>query len=132
MKSKREKERPKRRLEAIAATLGAILALGTMAIVIWDGITGDGTPPIVLIERIGVYEHENGFVLEFAAVNRGGETASQVKVEGTLSRDGAIAETSETTFDYVPKASRRRGGLFFSVDPREYDLKMGATGYVKP
>jgi uncharacterized protein (TIGR02588 family) len=131
-KAGREDEQARRRLEGIAAGLGAVLALGTIGIIVWDGVTGDGTPPIILVETLGVHEHENGFVLEFAVFNKGGDAAAQVMVEGSLNRDGAIVEASEATFDYVPENSRRIGGLFFSLDPADYQVELRATGYVTP
>ena len=127
-----EDERAKRRLEAISAVLGAALALGTIGIIVWDAVTGDGRPPIIRVEPLGVHEHEVGFLLEILVANEGDETAAQVTVEGTLSRNGEVVETSDTTFDYVAEDSRRRGGLFFSQDPRALDLAVRAKGYVKP
>jgi uncharacterized protein (TIGR02588 family) len=132
-RSKQREEEPlKRRLEAIAAALGALMALGTIGVILWDAITGDGDPPVVVIKAREVYEHEDGYVLEIDVLNRGDETGSQVTVEGSLSRDGEVVEESETTFDYVPSRSRRRGGLFFSADPRTHDLMLRAQGYVNP
>ncbi|HEX9903874.1 MAG TPA: TIGR02588 family protein [Propylenella sp.] len=127
-----EDERTKRRLEAIAATAGAILALGTIGIVGWNGVTGDDTPPIVIVEPLGVHEHEDGYVLEVLVFNRGDETAAAVTVEGALRRDGTVVATAEATFDYVARGSRRRGGLYFAEDPRRYDVKVRALGYIEP
>lgn len=127
-----EDERTKRRLEAIAATAGAVLAVGTIGIIAWDGIAGGGRPPIVIVEPLGVHAHEEGYVLEVLVFNRGDETAAAVTVEGELSRDGTIVATAEATFDYVAHGSRRRGGLYFDEDPRRYDVNVRALGYVEP
>ena len=127
-----EDDAAKQRLETAAGILGAILALGTIGIIVWDGIAGEGGPPIVVVEAESVHAGENGFVLELSVFNRGQATAAQVAVEGTLSRDGEVVETSEATFDYVPSGSRRRGGLFFAADPRDHDVAVRAKGYVDP
>ncbi len=128
----REEEREKRLLEAIAAALGAVVALGTIGVIVWDAATGDGRPPIIRVEPLGVEQHGDRFVVEILVSNEGDATASQVTVEGTLSRNGEAAETSDATFDYVAKHSRRRGGLFFSQDPGALELKVRAKGYVDP
>jgi uncharacterized protein (TIGR02588 family) len=128
----REEEREKRRLEAIAAVLGAALALGTIGIIAWDAVTGDSAPPVLVVEALGVHPNDGGFLLEVLVSNRGDETAAQAAIEGTLSQDGEIVETSEATFDYVAEGSTRRGGLFFSKDPRAFDVAVRAKGYVRP
>ena len=129
---RRGNDREKRRLEAIAAALGAVVALGTLGLIMWDALTGDGRPPTVLVERLATQAYEGGFVLEIMVSNIGDETASQLVVEGTLSQDGRVVEESGTTFDYVASDSRRRGGLFFSGDPAAYDVSLRAKGYVRP
>ena len=131
-RTKSEDEGAKRILEAIAGGIGAFLALATIGIIVWDGMSGGDAPPIVIVEAGAVHEHENGFVLELSAFNSGDATAAEVAVEGTLSREGEIVETSETTFDYLPSGSRRRGGLFFQADPRTHDVAVKAKGYVDP
>ena len=131
-RTKSEDEDAKRILEAIAAYVGAFLALATIGIIVWDGISADGTPPIVTVESGAVHAHANGFVLEISALNSGDATAAEVAVEGTLSREGEIVETSETTFGYLPSGSRSHGGLFFQADPRAHDVAVRAKGYVDP
>jgi uncharacterized protein (TIGR02588 family) len=131
-RTKSEDEDAKRVLEAIAACVGAFLALATIGIIVWDGISADGTPPIVTVESGAVHAHTNGFVLEISASNSGDATAAEVAVEGTLSREGEIVETSETTFGYLPSGSRSHGGLFFQADPRAHDVAVRAKGYVDP
>lgn len=127
-----EESPAKRRLEAAAAFVGAALALGTLAIIAWDGFTDTGGPPIIEVQTIGVHKHSGGFVLELAAINRGDAVAAQVVVEGELKRGSEIVAASETTFDYLPSHSRRRGGLFFAEDPAAFEVTLRAKGYVDP
>jgi uncharacterized protein (TIGR02588 family) len=127
-----KEEREKRRLEAISAAIGAVLALATLGIIVWDGFADDGRPPVIVIEALEVHQNESGFIVEISVSNEGDKAAAQVSVEGTLSRGGEIVETSDATFDYVASKSQRRGGLFFSQDPRGFDVKVRPKGYVKP
>jgi len=128
----RKEDDTKRLLEAVAGGIGAALALGTIAIITWDGMTAGDGPPVVVVQTEDVHEVANGYVLELAVTNSGARTAVQVSVEGVLASGGETVETSGTTFDYVPSRSRRKGGLFFAADPRAYDVTVRAKGYVDP
>lgn len=122
----------KRRLEAFASVIGALLAMATLGIIVWDGIKDEGRPALVTVTADEVHEHEGGFVLEVVASNSGDETAADLLVEGSLKQGDQVVETSEATFDYVPSRSQRRGGLTFENDPRLFELKLQAKGYVEP
>ena len=128
-----EPESPaKRRLEAIAAVIGAVLALATLGIIVWDGISDQGRPALVTLRAGTVTEHEAGYVVEVVAENSGDATAAALLVEGSLRQGDRVVETSETTFDYVPSRSQREGGLVFTADPRAYALTLQAKGYIEP
>jgi uncharacterized protein (TIGR02588 family) len=131
-KQDREESRAKRRLEAGASIVGAVLALGTIGIVLWDGIRASDTPPFVVVEALSVLERENGFLMEVLASNLGGRTAAGILVEGELRQGSKVIATSEATFDYVPGHSSREGGLFFAEDPRSYEVQLRALGYIDP
>ncbi len=122
----------KRRLEAIAAVFGAAVALGTLGLIVWDGWKASGAPPFIEVKALEVHEQAGGFVLEILASNRGGEAAAQVLVEGELHDAARVVETSEATFDYVPRQSERLGGLFFKADPRAHEVRLRALGYADP
>jgi uncharacterized protein (TIGR02588 family) len=63
----------------------------------------------------------------------GGNTAADLQVEGTLmDRAGNIIETSETTIAYLPPHSTQEGGLFFTENPRQYNLQLRPKGYEVP
>jgi uncharacterized protein (TIGR02588 family) len=128
----REESRAKRRLETIAAAIGAILAVATLAIIAWDGIADQGRPALITLRAEAVHPHENGFVIEIVAHNGGDDTAAELLVEGALQQGGEIVETSEVLFDYVPSRSSRRGALYFRQDPRQFALQLRAKGYREP
>jgi uncharacterized protein (TIGR02588 family) len=122
----------KRRLEAIAAAIGAVLALTTLGIIVWDGMRDAGRPALITLSAGAVTEHEGGYVVEVVARNSGDATAAALLVEGSLRQGDRVVETSETTFDYVPSRSEREGGLAFAADPRAYALTLQAKGYIEP
>lgn len=119
-------------LEWTASGLGLVLAVGGIGYLLWDGMTGGSQPPAVQVEMRGIVDRQPGYTVEFRASNRSGNTAASVVIEGELRRDGETIESSETTFDYIPGRSQRRGGLYFSNDPRQFELQLRPKGYVDP
>lgn len=112
--------------------LGLFLILGSIGFMLYEAAAGDSSPPDVRVEIRAIQPVQNGFLVEFGVRNEGGTTAAELTLEGEL-RDGSqIMETSGTTIEYVPSHSERQGGLFFTLDPRQYDLQLRAKGYETP
>ena len=114
------------------ALLGLVLVLGSIVFMLYEAAAGDSSPPDVTVRADSIRPTRNGFLVEFRAINEGGSTAEGLTVEGEL-RDGTESvETSNTIIEYVPSHSEREGGLFFTSDPRQYELRLRAKGYEKP
>jgi uncharacterized protein (TIGR02588 family) len=113
-------------------TLGLLFVLGSIGFLLYEAAAGDSSPPDVSVIVEAITPTGNGFLVEVRVMNDGGTTAAGLTVEGEL-RDGAqVLETSDTTIEYVPSHSERQGGLFFTLDPRQYDLQLRALGYEMP
>ena len=119
-------------LEWLIAGVGALLVAGTIAYLVVHALWRDQTPPDVRIVAQRVLAVEHHHLVEFRAVNRGGEPAAQLLVEGELIGPEGPVETAEATLDYLPPGSHRDGGLFFSRDPRQFALRLRAKGYARP
>ncbi|MDQ4061153.1 MAG: TIGR02588 family protein [Pseudomonadota bacterium] len=119
-------------LEWVASGIGLVLATGTIGYMSWQAFRADDAPPAVVVRMERIVPGGAGYTVEIRAANRGDATAAQVRIEGELKRDGQTVETSETTFDYVPGRSERKGGLFFNQDPRPLTLELRAKGYAQP
>ena len=128
----RTEARKKAVLETVFAGFGAILAAGTIATILWKAVAGTGVGPAVEVSILGVEAQGGVYRAEIEVFNRGDAAAAGVEVKGTVTRDGETAETASATFDYVPSQSRRRGGLYFSADPRTGALTVAPTSYVTP
>jgi len=114
-------------LEWIASGLGLLLIIGVTAVIARDAFNGSADmAPDVTVAATRVRPSGTGFLVEFEARNVSPITAAQLTVEGKLPG----GETSTATIDYVPGRSVRRGGLFFSEDPR--GVKLRALGYQDP
>jgi uncharacterized protein (TIGR02588 family) len=112
--------------------LGLALVLGSIAFVLYEAAAGDSSPPDVTVRVDSILPTRNGYLVEFRAVNEGGSTAEGLTVEGELRNGAESVEASDTTIEYVPSHSERGGGLFFTSDPRQYELRLRAKGYEKP
>lgn len=114
------------------AFLGLALVLAVLGFMTYQAVTGDDSPPQVTVHTEAILPLQPGYLVQFRAVNQGGTTAAQVVVEGRLTGENERVEMGETVLDYVPSHASRKGGLFFSQDPRKYPLQLRATGYAEP
>lgn len=114
------------------AVLGLALVLGSIVFMLYEAVAGDSSPPNVTVRLDSVRPTQDGFLIEFRAVNEGGTTAEGLTVEGVLRSGTESVETSSTTIKHVPSHSERAGGLFFKSDPRQYEVQLRAKGYEKP
>jgi uncharacterized protein (TIGR02588 family) len=118
--------------EWIIGVVGLILVAGTIGFLIFKAVEKDERAPDIVITIESVAQVENGYVVSFRAMNRGGMTAASVVIEGELKDAGGDTESSETTIDYIPSRSEARGGLFFTRDPAPDRLQIRAKGYESP
>jgi uncharacterized protein (TIGR02588 family) len=126
-----ERERPPL-YEWVVATLGLLVVLYALVFLTYEAVSGDTLPPDPLLRVTSVQEVQGGYLAQVEALNRGGDTAAGLMVEGSLKRGHQDVETSETTLDYLPGQSVREAGLFFSKDPRQYRLELRSLGYQGP
>jgi uncharacterized protein (TIGR02588 family) len=125
-------ERTKRRLEAIAGTLGALLTLATLGVLAYDGIAGDGGPPAIVVEPGPARVVDGKYVIDIEVRNEGEQTAAAVVVEGALRRGDTVVETRELEIDYVSPRTVHTGGLVFTHDPAQHELMLNAKSFTTP
>lgn len=119
-------------LEWVVAALGALLVSGAIAYLLFYALARDGAPPDVRLVAERVVELPESWLVQFRAFNEGGEAAARLEIEGTLEGPSGPIETSVATLDHLPPRSGRTGGLFFSRDPRGFELRLRAKGYAEP
>lgn len=112
--------------------LGLVLVLGSIGFALYEAVAGDSSPPDVTVQVQEILPAQNGFLVEFRVVNEGGTTAAGLTIEAALWNGTEIVEASDTTVEYVPSHSEREGGVFFTQDPRQYELQLRAKGYETP
>lgn len=120
------------RWEWLTAAVSTILVLGVIGFMGYQALSTPDVPPLIAIEMDSVMVGGQGYLVEFRARNSGQRTAASLLVEGELRADTGLVEKSEATIDYVPAQGHRRGGLYFSNDPRRYRLEIRPKGYDRP
>ena len=119
-------------LEWLMTGIGALLVAGTIGYLVTQALQRETTPPDVRLVAEPARELQGGWLVRFRALNQGGEPAAELLIEGELSGPDGSVETAEATLDYLAPGSRRGGGLFFSHDPRRFELALRAKGYAEP
>ena len=114
------------------AFLGLAMVLGSIGFMLYEAIAGDRSPPDVTMHVDLILPTRDGYLVKFRAINQGGSTAEGVTVEGELIDGTGVVETSNTALEYVPSHSEREGGLYFRLDPEQYELRLRAKGYERP
>lgn len=109
-----------------------MLVAAALGLLLYKAIRGDESPPVITVRVVSVVTAQNGYVVQFNALNEGGSTAEGVVIEGELRRGTEKIETSQTTLNYLPPHSESKGGLFFTQDPRQVEFKVRALGYEDP
>jgi uncharacterized protein (TIGR02588 family) len=118
--------------EWIVAGIGFMLVASVIGFLFYEAIAGSQLPPDVKLSVDSVVQTRNGYLAKITAINEGGMTAAGVVIEGELRRGTELVERSWTTIDYLPPRSEQRGGLFFTRDPRHFELQVRPSGYVEP
>jgi uncharacterized protein (TIGR02588 family) len=118
--------------EWIVAAVGFMLVAGVIGFLLYEAFSGNGLPPDVKLSVDSVVQTRNGYLVKITAVNEGGQTAEGVDIEGELRTETESLERSQTTIDYLPPGSKKRLGLFFTRDPRQFQLDVRSLGYEEP
>ena len=118
--------------EWIVAAVGFMLVAAVIGFLLYEAIVGNRLPPDVKLSVDSVIQTGNGYLAKITAINEGGTTAAGVVIEGELRKGTEPIERSWTTIDYLPPLSKQSGGLFFTRDPRQFELQVRPHGYAEP
>ena len=119
-------------LEWIVGAVGLVIVVVLISFLIYEALTESKQPPTIVVNTISVDSAGESYLVRFELNNTGSITGADVTIEGTLSSNGEVVETSQVTVPYVPPHSVREGGLYFSENPAQYDLQIRALGYRVP
>ena len=131
-RSRRTKSDSRHVVEWVVGTLGALIVCGSIVFLGYKAAVQEKSPPDITFHTLAIHRVAGGYLVELRVRNNGNATAAKLKIRGLLMNGQRIVETSEANFDFVPSQSERRGGLFFSNNPQEYELKIRTEGYERP
>jgi uncharacterized protein (TIGR02588 family) len=114
------------------AVFGLALVAASIAFMLYEAAAGDSSHADVTVHVDSTLPTRNGYLVKFRAVNQGGSTVEGLTIEGVLRNGSDVMETSDTVLEWLPAHSEREGGLFFTADPRHYQLHLRARGYENP
>jgi len=118
--------------EWIVALIGFTMLVSTIGYLAYQAIYREATPPNIELRVNSIVAAGNAYLVKISAINHGGSTAGALEIAGELKNHGETVETSEATINYVPAQSQKEAGLFFTKDPRRYELQLRAKGYEEP
>lgn len=119
-------------LELVVALLGVLLLAGIVSFMIYKAVWGSQSPPDIVVTIESIQPVSNGYLVNIKTVNNGGMTAQGLTIEAELMSNNESVETSEITIEYLPSYSERKGGIFFTNNPGDFELKVGPKGYEQP
>ena len=119
-------------LEWVIGGIGFLIVAGVLGFLLFSAVTEDRPLPDVKLSVNAVQQIRNGYVVQITATNEGGLTAEGVIVEAELRKGTELVESSQIEIEFLPAHSRKRAGLFFSRDPKQFDLKLRPHGYEEP
>ena len=118
--------------EWLIAAVGLILVVGAIAVTLNRALNEVKTSPQLKVSFETPEPNGDGYLVKFLVENSGNQTAAAVTIEGELKNGDESIETGSATLTYAPANSKRRGGLYFSKNPQQFDLQIRATGYEEP
>lgn len=119
--------------EWIAAGMGLAALLVITGTLLFEVITGNGHPPRISAQAGEITAQDGVFHIPVELTNHGSRTGAGVLVVGELrDGEGEVVEEAEFELDFLPPRSTRRGGLYFDLDPHDFELSISPRGYHYP
>lgn len=119
-------------LEWIIGGIGFFIMAFVVGFLLFTAITEDRPLPDVKLTVEAVRQLRNGYLVQITASNEGGLTAEGVIVEAELRSGTEVIERSQIELAFLPAHSRKRAGIFFSRDPKQFELSLRPLGYEEP
>ena len=116
----------------LASALGLVLVAAMVGFLGWQSATRSEATPTIAARATAVGGSAGSHLVEVTVDNTGPIALARVHVEVALVDEAHVRETGMLAFDYIPGYSRRRGGVFFQLDPAGHRIRIGQITYVRP
>lgn len=133
MDKNQNKKIKKNALEWTVFGFSVLLTLTILGYLVYDAITFKPSPPDLVVEyHAEKFEKEETRYM-YKVINKGGETAEDIKLKVILARQGEVLEEFELDIPFLPRNSDREGWIKFQERPLPSDsVKMIVVGFLKP
>jgi uncharacterized protein (TIGR02588 family) len=106
---------------------------GLLVYLTYDALRRDNRPPNLIVQFGEISPQEDHFLVPVLVTNHGDLTAKDIRIEVTLSKDGAISERATFEIDFLPRRATHEGWVTFRSDPlTDKALQAQVLGYQKP
>jgi uncharacterized protein (TIGR02588 family) len=122
----------KNRLEWAVFAVGLVLVLATLGYLVREVATGREGPPEIVVEFGQPRAAPSGYLVPVRVRNVGPATAEDVVVSVVLNLPDGSREEGELNLAFLPRDSRREGGLHFNRDPGQGKLVVGTIAFEIP
>ena len=128
-----EEKQDKNWLEWIVLGISSLLVLSVIGLLVYNAVTVPDTPPIIKVSLGQLEQQEGYFVVPLVAVNKGFQTAKNVRIEVVAASQNDQEEKAAVEFPYLPGQSKANGWATFVKDPGDpADLQIQIVGYITP
>lgn len=126
------KKAQKNWLEWTIFAVSFVIVLGTIAILIYEGISLGKKLPDPQVRLGPAEKHEGYFAVPVTIENRGDVTAENVHLAVELKLPGGESERGEFDLPYLPRHATREAWVTFRPDPAKGKMEPMVLGYQKP
>jgi uncharacterized protein (TIGR02588 family) len=118
-------------LETLVSVVSALLLLGAIGFLIWEGISLT-EPPRFEAETGVMWTSDGRYYLPMEVYNSGGESVQNLGLSVTLKDGEKTVARTETAIAWLPAHSQRRAVVIFDQNPEAYRVVTSFKGYEPP
>lgn len=117
----------------VTAALGLIIVGGSIGWMIYSALASEvDAPPDIVVTYDSLIHQRDRYLLIYRVENRGGSAVADLEIEASGGDSATGIETIHAAVGYVPAGSERRGGLYFTRDPRRGPIRLRPLGFAEP
>ncbi len=111
--------------------ISALLVLGMLGYLVYNGATSTSSPPLLSVSVGQGEQHGAQYLVPITVSNAGSQTAEAVQVTLTLTGTQP-SEVSSVQLNYVPRGSQRQAWVTFHSDPHSGSIEARIEGFAQP
>lgn len=118
-------------LSWITATIGFLIVLGGIVFLLFKTFESKPELPKISVQVVSITKENNNYLVMIEVENKGA-TVSSLAIEGELKQGTESIEKSSVKIAYVPEASIRRAGIYFTNNPKQFKFTLMPISFEVP